>query len=434
MSTFVTIHVIQSVPPSNINRDRNGSPKSSIFGGTRRHQVSSQAWKRAIKQYLISNGADGGTMSSRSFLRAVVDEIAARRGIDTDTETFPENIPAVQKIADEVALAAVISGNLSAGSMSAQGTKARGDRDEAAEVDPNTETAAEDSEEVDAEVEGGVVYYKTNAAFPFTRQTIESFADVVEEIDGKYPFKINTNAREKKKIVTKVTPDRTDKDVNAASKSYGKVIEGIVGAVTTNIALFGRMFASNPKLNVDAAVQVAYALAVHETAPQSDFYTAVDDLGDSGASMMGTTEYDSSVLYRNASLNVDELRKSLPDADIEKIVEAFIEAFTLSMPTGAINSHGNASLPSLVVVSVGKRAVNHSAAYLNVVDSDLIQEASRRLIAREDTISKRLGGVSGIVALSLDETVDSIVEKSGFTIADGMSSLTEQAAKLVEGS
>lgn len=49
MSTFVDIHLIQLVPPSCINRDDTGSPKSALFGGVERHRVSSQAWKRAVR-------------------------------------------------------------------------------------------------------------------------------------------------------------------------------------------------------------------------------------------------------------------------------------------------------------------------------------------------------------------------------------------------
>lgn len=49
MSTFIDLHLIQLVPPSCINRDDTGSPKSALFGGVERHRVSSQAWKRAVR-------------------------------------------------------------------------------------------------------------------------------------------------------------------------------------------------------------------------------------------------------------------------------------------------------------------------------------------------------------------------------------------------
>ncbi|MDO4412395.1 type I-E CRISPR-associated protein Cas7/Cse4/CasC [Cutibacterium sp.] len=46
---YVDIHVIQSVPPSNVNRDDTGAPKTALYGGVRRARVSSQAWKKAVR-------------------------------------------------------------------------------------------------------------------------------------------------------------------------------------------------------------------------------------------------------------------------------------------------------------------------------------------------------------------------------------------------
>ncbi len=46
---FVDINIIQSVPPSCINRDDTGSPKTAIYGGVRRARVSSQSWKKAVR-------------------------------------------------------------------------------------------------------------------------------------------------------------------------------------------------------------------------------------------------------------------------------------------------------------------------------------------------------------------------------------------------
>jgi CRISPR system Cascade subunit CasC len=46
---YVDFHVLQNVPPSCLNRDDTGSPKSAVYGGVRRARVSSQAWKRAMR-------------------------------------------------------------------------------------------------------------------------------------------------------------------------------------------------------------------------------------------------------------------------------------------------------------------------------------------------------------------------------------------------
>ena len=46
----IDVHILQTVPPSNLNRDDTGSPKTAFYGGVRRARVSSQAWKRATRK------------------------------------------------------------------------------------------------------------------------------------------------------------------------------------------------------------------------------------------------------------------------------------------------------------------------------------------------------------------------------------------------
>ena len=46
---YIDFHILQTVPPSCVNRDDTGSPKTAIYGGATRARVSSQAWKRAIR-------------------------------------------------------------------------------------------------------------------------------------------------------------------------------------------------------------------------------------------------------------------------------------------------------------------------------------------------------------------------------------------------
>src|SRR3954462_5706595 len=48
--TIIDIYALQTVPPSNLNRDDTGSPKTAVYGGVRRARVSSQAWKRATRR------------------------------------------------------------------------------------------------------------------------------------------------------------------------------------------------------------------------------------------------------------------------------------------------------------------------------------------------------------------------------------------------
>lgn len=46
---YVDVHILQTVPPSCINRDDTGAPKTAIYGGVSRARVSSQAWKKAVR-------------------------------------------------------------------------------------------------------------------------------------------------------------------------------------------------------------------------------------------------------------------------------------------------------------------------------------------------------------------------------------------------
>lgn len=47
---YIDLHVLETVPPSCVNRDDTGSPKTAVYGGTVRARISSQCWKRAIRQ------------------------------------------------------------------------------------------------------------------------------------------------------------------------------------------------------------------------------------------------------------------------------------------------------------------------------------------------------------------------------------------------
>ena len=49
--TVIDLHILQAYPPSLLNRDDMGQPKTVVFGGTTRTRVSSQSLKRAQRLY-----------------------------------------------------------------------------------------------------------------------------------------------------------------------------------------------------------------------------------------------------------------------------------------------------------------------------------------------------------------------------------------------
>lgn len=70
---YLDIHVIQTVPPSCVNRDDTGSPKTAVYGGVTRARVSSQSWKRAMRT-MFQEGLPKDKLSVRTL--KIVDFVA----------------------------------------------------------------------------------------------------------------------------------------------------------------------------------------------------------------------------------------------------------------------------------------------------------------------------------------------------------------------
>jgi CRISPR system Cascade subunit CasC len=78
---FIDIHIIQTIPFSNLNRDDNGSPKTVVYGGALRARVSSQSWKRAARLSLEKVVTDAKTYRTRRPDNRLA-EILKDKGID----------------------------------------------------------------------------------------------------------------------------------------------------------------------------------------------------------------------------------------------------------------------------------------------------------------------------------------------------------------
>jgi CRISPR system Cascade subunit CasC len=287
---IVDIHVLQTVPPSNINRDDTGSPKTAIYGGTLRARVSSQAWKRAIRKMFEDrfDAQDLGVRTKR-LIETVAAEIIA---IDSS------KVESAEQLAAEVLKAADVSLKKSKNS----------DKEEA------------------------------EALFFIGKGQARTLAEL------------------------------------ALSGSVDKKIakEALQGNNAVDVALFGRMVASAPELNMDASAQVAHAISVHEIENEYDYFTAVDDMAlddNAGAGMIGTVEYNSSTLYRFATVSADALNEQIGSVEATgKAVSEFVRAFLLSMPKGKQNTFANATLPSAVLVAVrNDQSVNLVGAFEDAV-------------------------------------------------------------------
>ncbi len=108
-----------------------------------------------------------------------------------------------------------------------------------------------------------------------------------------------------------------------------------------DIALFGRMVAVEPILNIEGATSFSHAISTHKIVNEIDFFTAVDDEiqekeDETGSAHMGILEYNSATYYRYVGVNVTQLYETFGE-DKGMTIDAmryFIKALFLAVPTG----------------------------------------------------------------------------------------------------
>lgn len=131
------------------------------------------------------------------------------------------------------------------------------------------------------------------------------------------------------------------------------------GTIAADIAMFGRMLASKPRFNVEAAVQVAHAITVHKVAVENDFFTAVDDLNDGkddvGAGHMGETEFGAGLFYQYICIDRLLLQENLGQRRdlVQRTIAALVEAAAKVAPTGKQASFASRAHASYILCERG---------------------------------------------------------------------------------
>ena len=283
---YLDIHILQTVPPSCVNRDDTGSPKTARYGGVTRARVSSQAWKRAIR-----------LMFHDMFSK---DEVGIRT--KRVVELVKERITALKPDAEKPE-------KLAADALSNAGVK-----------------LAKDNAGTDA-----LFFLSAAQASALARLAVAG-----------------------------------ENDKNAYKQA-------LKDNPSVDIALFGRMVASDPSLNYDAAAQVAHAISTHEVRNEFDYFTAMDDLApedNAAAAHLDTTEFNSCTMYRYATAGIHELAGHLGAEEAVRAAVNFVRAFCLSMPTGKQNSFANRTAPEAAYVTIrGDQPVNLAGAFERPVRS-----------------------------------------------------------------
>lgn len=302
---YIDINVLQTVPSSNINRDDTGTPKTAMYGGVTRSRVSSQSWKRVIRQAFQKESNDEDWV--KGYRTKKVSALLSQRIQDLKPDLDED---AATKAANDL--------------LKTAGLKVKLDK-------KNGE-------------------FLTGALLFVSKGQLNKLAQYA--IDN---------------------PDLGEKKSKELKETKKELKQILLNDNSLALAMFGRMVADDPSLNVDAAVQVAHAISTHEIVPEFDYFTAIDDKrkeDEAGSAMLGTIEYNSSTLYRYANINVNELEKNIGSDLTIKGAKLFIKEFISTMPTGKENTFANKTVPQYVLVTIRKDTpVNLVSAFEDPVKS-----------------------------------------------------------------
>ncbi|MFH1069492.1 MAG: type I-E CRISPR-associated protein Cas7/Cse4/CasC [Candidatus Glassbacteria bacterium] len=365
---FVQIHMLQSMPPGNLNRDETGQPKKCLFGGVTRGRISSQCLKRNIRL-------------SPQFKEVFGDDLAVR------TQYLP------RMVADELK-----KGNLGVPGdeidklMNALAGKFKGDDRDTGD----TPADGDEKDEPETLTSVGDEDGKTSQLVFFPPPFAHSIAGLIAEFRKSNRAAYDWFIKQGKK------PSKEEK--KALDKSIKHFIEEASiasNSLTVDIGLFGRMTTSDLVVNVEAACQVAHAISTHETFIESDYFTAMDDLKSSyastqteksGAAYLGSGEtetyFNAAVYYKYLNFDVDALRKHLPtlsSKDAARVAGVLINAACYATPTGKQSGFAAHSIPELILVEVSnsKRPLSYANAFLQPVeggtDRNLMTESAKAM-------------------------------------------------------
>lgn len=344
MNRFLQLHLLTHYGPANLNRDDSGRPKTVLMGGSTRLRVSSQSLKRAWRTSDVFAAAFGRPLGLQE---------AAADGAHTGTRTKRMGVEIYQRlraggIAEKRALewAADIAARF--------GKLKKADKDD---------------------VRVGLEIEQLAHFSPEERSAINALLEVL--------------------IAEQRAPQEADLAPLRAPR----------GAV--DIALFGRMLADTPAANVEAAAQVAHAIAVHKCTVEDDYFTAVDDLNrhdeDAGAGHVGETEFGAAVFYLYLCIDRELLLDNLGGdrALAGQALAALLEAAAKVAPTGKQNSFASRARASYVLAEKGDDQPRQlSVAFLKAIaGSDLLTDA----IAALRTARARMDQVYGPCAAASAE-------------------------------
>jgi CRISPR system Cascade subunit CasC len=220
------------------------------------------------------------------------------------------------------------------------------------------------------------------------------------------------HAREHSFDLAKSTDKNLAKDLAKIAKT---ALSPAIDAL--DIALFGRMVAKAPEMNVEAAASFSHAISTHKISNEIEFFTALDDAGtEPGSAHMGSLEFNSATYYRYVSLDLRQLSQSLDADEIRTAVAAFVKALFVAIPNARQTTQSGASPWEFarVLVRRGQRLQVPFEAPIKTTGDGFLRPSIKALteyLDKKERLSGSLFGKLGSYDWGIDETfsIDELV-------------------------
>ncbi|OQK16126.1 type I-E CRISPR-associated protein Cas7/Cse4/CasC [Methyloprofundus sedimenti] len=169
-----------------------------------------------------------------------------------------------------------------------------------------------------------------------------------------------------------------------------KALKSIPQLPTIDVALSGRMDASCPARNVEAAMSVAHSLTTHSVDIEVDWFTACDDLAEQGSGHIGTTEFSSGVFYRYASINLDLLAENTQKSkqELNDIINTVVRCFAQVSPSAKQKTFAAHNHADFVMVTKSDQPLSLANAFRRAIknNSDVMEESINSLISHYEKL------------------------------------------------
>jgi CRISPR system Cascade subunit CasC len=347
----IEFHILQSFPVTCLNRDDVGAPKSAMVGGTSRARVSSQCWKRQVRLSMHELGIKIGMRTK--LVSALITKACINFG------ATPEQ--------------ASLCGESAASFF-------------------------------------GTVENGTNDTLMFITETE---ANAVAEAYKVIGFTVAKTDKETEKKMSK----EEKKEVKASQVQIEKVMKGAVNFAVDglDVALFGRMVASSPIMNIEAAASFSHAISTHKVSSEVEFFTALDDnKEEQGSAHMGSLEFNSATYYRYVCLDLGQLWVNLAGSNITESVEAFTKALFIAIPSARQTTMSGATPWGYAKITIrkGQRLQVPFEKAIRSENGGILEPSKKALIdylEKQETLWGSLFGKIGEIEYGDTKGIDDVV-------------------------